>query len=200
MDEARKKGPPTDEEITKLSERFWSEVDLPPTARVVHAIVLDRGEEAKKVVQSIREQVLSAESPADFDKRARAAYAASGTSLKFTAEELPAFAPDGRIPNSPSSMDKAFAEGAFKLSRPGDTSIPVQSSFGWHVIRLIEMLPERRMPMETRRVAFAEEAYKMRSQEMLDAILKPLRATNEVTISPAAEELMRGVAIPKKEK
>lgn len=33
-------------------------------------------------------------------------------------------------------MDPAFAEAAFALKSPGDVAPPVQSEFGWHVIRL----------------------------------------------------------------
>ena len=35
-----------------------------------------------------------------------------------------------------SEMDPAFADAAFALAKPGDLSMPVLSSFGWHVVRL----------------------------------------------------------------
>lgn len=35
-----------------------------------------------------------------------------------------------------------FEEAAYKLKKPGDISKPVKTSFGWHIIRMEEVLPE----------------------------------------------------------
>ena len=47
--------------------------------------------------------------------------------------ELPPFGTGRMIPS--------FEESAFKLSKPGDISPPVQTPYGWHVIKLIERQP-----------------------------------------------------------
>ena len=35
-------------------------------------------------------------------------------------------------------MDQTFSDAAFKLTQPGQISDPVQTQFGWHIIRLVE--------------------------------------------------------------
>ncbi|GAA4044052.1 hypothetical protein GCM10022409_32670 [Hymenobacter glaciei] len=47
--------------------------------------------------------------------------------------ELPPFGTGRMIPS--------FEESAFKLQKPGDLSAPVQTPYGWHVIKLIEKQP-----------------------------------------------------------
>ena len=47
--------------------------------------------------------------------------------------ELPAFSTGRMIPS--------FEEAAFRLQKPGDLSAPVQTPYGWHIIRLTEKLP-----------------------------------------------------------
>jgi parvulin-like peptidyl-prolyl isomerase len=71
----------------------------------------------------------------------------------------------------------------------------VESGFGFHVIKLLQRVPEKRMPVETRRLAFAEEVYAMRAREHMGARLEALREANHVVVSPAAEQLMRTVKL-----
>ena len=47
--------------------------------------------------------------------------------------ELPPFSTGRMIPS--------FEEAAFKLQKPGDISAPVQTPYGWHIIRLVEKQP-----------------------------------------------------------
>lgn len=44
---------------------------------------------------------------------------------------------------SKSGYDPAFTEAVFALSQPGDISVPVKTVFGYHVIRLQEIIPAR---------------------------------------------------------
>jgi peptidyl-prolyl cis-trans isomerase C len=44
---------------------------------------------------------------------------------------------------APKQMDNAFAKAAFALAKVGDLSEPVESSYGWHIIRLDGRRPSR---------------------------------------------------------
>ena len=51
----------------------------------------------------------------------------------------------------PNKMDPAFSKAAFALKSAGDLSEPVQSSFGWHIIRLEGRRPPQDIPWEQAR-------------------------------------------------
>jgi peptidyl-prolyl cis-trans isomerase C len=56
-----------------------------------------------------------------------------------------------------SKMDPAFSKAAFALKNPGDLSEPVQSAFGWHIIRLEGRRPPEDLPWEqARRLIMAD--------------------------------------------
>lgn len=195
-EEAERRGPPTDEEVKRLSELHWAEVDRPPTVRVVHAIVLLPKDTA--LVASARaaadelQRAVAAASDDDFESTAKAF--PHDPQLEVRAEQLPAFADDGRVPEG-GRLDETFAKAAFALASPGATTGVVETVFGFHVIRLLERLPEQRMPMAERRIAFAEEVSMMRARELMEARLDALRAAHRVVVSPGAEELMRVVKL-----
>ena len=193
---AKRLGPPSNDEVERLSALHWTEVDRLSTVRVIHVIARakERAQdaEAREVAKKLHDAVLPASSAEDFETRARAVPHSPAIEVKV--ETLPAFASDGRIVRG-GQMDKAFAYAASALPAPGATSDVVESSFGWHVIRLIERLPEQRMPLDDRRTAFAEEALAMRGHDSATAVLKDVSARHPVEISPAAESLMQTVRI-----
>lgn len=198
LQEAKRRGAPTDDEVRMLSERHWAEVDRPPAVRVIHAIVMVpkdpvHVERARRLAEEIRTAVASAPGADAFEKSAKSV--PHGPELEVRVERLPAFTEDGWVTEGDGRMDEVFAKAAFAVSSIDGTSPVVETKrFGWHVIRLLERVPENRMPIEARRIAFTEEAYRIRAFEMLQARLKELRDENRVEISPAAEQLMRSVS------
>jgi len=199
---ARAKGPPTDEEVRRISDLHWQEVDRPPSARTVHVVVLvdrrdpaEKKERARTLAEQLRAEVLAAKDADEFLVKAKAA--PHPGDLKVQAEALPPVTADGWVSEGSGQMDPRFSRAANELASAGATSPVVESDFGFHVIRLVERVPERRMPLDARRVAFVDEAHSLRAQDEKQARLEALRAESPIVIAPGADELMRSLSATK---
>ncbi|GGE96829.1 peptidylprolyl isomerase [Hymenobacter cavernae] len=93
--------------------------------------------------------------------------------------ELPPFSTGRMIPS--------FEEAAFKLQKPGDLSSPVQTPYGWHIIKLIEKQPiptfEAMEPTLKNKVAKDS-----RSELNRTAFLKRIRTENQFTENKAGKD------------
>ncbi|SET79577.1 peptidylprolyl isomerase [Hymenobacter actinosclerus] len=93
--------------------------------------------------------------------------------------ELPAFSTGRMIPS--------FEEAAFKLQKPGDIAPPVQTPYGWHIIKLIEKQP---VPsFEAMEPTLKSKVSKdSRSELNRAAFLKRVRRENNFVELPAVKE------------
>jgi peptidyl-prolyl cis-trans isomerase C len=86
----------------------------------------------------------------------------------------------------PGKMDPAFSKTAFALKNAGDLSEPVQSSFGWHIIRLDGRRPPQDMPWEQARKVIMAELKQRHVIEARDARLNAIRNDPNMKINQAA--------------
>lgn len=86
----------------------------------------------------------------------------------------------------PGKMDPAFTKAAFALKNAGDLSEPVQSSFGWHIIRLDGRRPPQDMPWEQARKVIMTDLKQRHIIEARDARLNAIRNDPNLKINQAA--------------
>src|SRR4029453_8269052 len=87
-------------------------------------------------------------------------------------------------------MDPAFARAAFGLKKVGDVSEPVQSKFGWHVIRLDAREPAGTRPFDEVKNDLIQEARRAYIEERRKARIEELRNNPKPTVNNAAIDAM----------
>src|SRR5204863_7022404 len=119
-------------------------------------------EEASKLASDARAKIVAG---ADFNALA-----------KQISEDPSAQENSGRLGwFTPQRMDPAFSRAAFALKQPGDVSEPVQSTFGWHIIRLDERKAPRVRSFEEVQEEIVTELKKNFVNEQRDAMLNAVR-------------------------
>jgi peptidyl-prolyl cis-trans isomerase C len=76
---------------------------------------------------------------------------------------------------SEKEMDPAFGAAAFALAKPGDLSEPVQSQFGWHIIRLDGKRPATTKTYEEARASILAELKRRQVMEKRDDAIAAIR-------------------------
>jgi peptidyl-prolyl cis-trans isomerase C len=134
-------------------------------------------DEARKLAQAARARVAAG---ADFNAVAKevsedpSAATNSGTLGFFKREQ----------------MDAAFATAAFALKQPGALSEPVQSAFGWHVIRLDGRKPSAVRPFEEVRDEIVSELRTRYVGEQRDRVVGEVRGDPATTMD---EPMLEGI-------
>jgi peptidyl-prolyl cis-trans isomerase C len=174
--EAQGAGPPTDDELATITVQHAlvrRSPSLPPTR-------------ALELAGQIASAVASAEDAKDFEARARSV---AGAANWLRIESLPGFDLGGDSADG-MHFDEAFVAGAFALHRPGETSGVVETTFGWHVIRLVSREVPAGPVLEGRRSRLADAVVTTRARALVEATVAERLHTEAIEVSGAADALM----------
>jgi hypothetical protein len=194
--------PPTEEEVRRWTERKWSELDRPAAAQVCHAVAMlpkeasaEQQAQARAVANRIAEAVRGAESCDEFK---RLAEGVPRSDVQVRVEDLAPATADGRVVSPqwpPRTYDIDFSRAANALESPGEISPVTKSSFGFHVIYLVQRIPAQRVPYAKRLEAVREDVYRERGEASLKRLLDEQRRATTVRVERSSEELMRRVEV-----
>jgi peptidyl-prolyl cis-trans isomerase C len=217
--DAERKGPITDAELREATERHWLELDRPDAFRTVHAVVrLDAKADAsrRKLAADVADAIHRAVAPVTEMARSTpapptepgkpppedpivaafrlAAGTVSHQGLEVVVEALPPVSSDGRVVQPEGGrFDESFARAASALAARGDLSAPTTSSFGVHVILLLDKRPGHVVPAEERRALLGPEIFAGRARAAHEALRAELGAA--VGVDRSVDALLAEVPI-----
>lgn len=199
--EAQAQGAPTDDEIAVLTRERWVDLDRPSSARTTHALVMVKDAKEKARARVLADRIADATrasaNGAEFKKLAEAVPRGG---LLVRVEPLPPTTADGRAfdpadPTVKQRFDEDFARAANAIVRVGTNSPVVETKFGFHVIHLVERLPEKRVPIDQRRALLYDEIVAKRAALAEQRLLDGLRQTTPVRIDRSAVDLLSKVRV-----
>ncbi len=194
--DARAQGPPRDDEVELLTRERWIDLDRPSSVRTTHAIVLVNEPSEKARARALANRIADATRAATSgDEFKKLAEAVPPGDLKVRVESLSPTTADGRAfePNDPSKLqqfDENFARAANAIAKVGTNSGVTESRFGFHVIHLVERLPEKRVPIDERRKLLNEDIVVKRAALAEQRMIDDLRRTTPVQVDRSAVDLM----------
>ena len=201
---ARRKGPPSDEELRKLRDERWMDFDRPVSVRTAHAVVIVKSPDQDAAAKAVAERIAAAtQGVSDPQKFWELANAVDAGSLDKSIEGLPLVTEDGRVVflepadprrQRPQRFDLDFARAAHAIPTVGGHSGVVKSAFGYHVILLLERVAPQRYELSSLRGRLASEVYDQRSGQLLSELLARLERETRVERARNVEELTASVA------
>jgi peptidyl-prolyl cis-trans isomerase C len=164
----------TDQAAKTFYDQNQAKMKQPERLRMRHILirVAENATEADKQKAREKADALLARIKAgeDFAKLARENSEDPGS--KANGGELP---PMGRGETVP-----PFEQAAFALQKPNDVSPVVQSQFGFHIIQLIERLPESQVPFEQAKGRILQMLRQQQAEKQLQAQIQALKAKGKV--------------------
>ena len=224
LDEAKRRGPPTDAEVEDKTTKYWTRVARPAAAVVGNAVVLvpagsteETWAKAERVASRIAAEMAKVAKPLgeaqatyDFEQAVlyeptgslgevlKQAKEVDGEGLKIVAESSPPFAADSltvtKVKQERQSFDETFVAKASQ-ARPGEVLAPFRTSFGVHVVVGVAQIPAEELDLEARRARFADEIYSDRTRTLTNELLASLREQHRVEIDRAADAAVAEIRV-----
>ncbi len=191
LDDIAKSITPSEEEIRNYYEEQKQAYTTPEERRIRHILIAttpeSTAEEKQKALEKAREIKQQLEQGADFAELAKQFSEDPGSKdkggdLGFVRRGL---------------MEKNFEEAAFSLPK-GAISEPVETPFGYHIIQVTEIKPEKIKPFEAVKKDILKEVQKLKAEDQfyqLGEQLAQLAYENPQSLEPAAQAM--GLSIQK---
>lgn len=152
----------SDEEIKKYYDEHKAEFVVPESIRASHILVASE-DKAKEIVKEIKDGKITFEA---------AAVEYSSCPSKEASGDLGFFGKGQMVPE--------FENAAFALKKDGDMSDPVQSQFGWHIIRLTERKDSTQKPLDEVKEQIQQIIAGERQRKVYEDKLAELKKTYKV--------------------
>jgi hypothetical protein len=182
-------GPATAKELAELRRQRWVEVDRPVSVAPVHAVVLVKKAKTQAAAQALAEKLHEAtRGLSDPQKFAQKARSIKAKGLEARVEALAHVTADGRVVHfeegtrkgAPNRFDPAFAAAANAIEQEGEISPVVESSYGYHVILLVERVDAQRYTDAQLRNLASTDIYRGRAERRLQGLESELRKQTHV--------------------
>lgn len=151
--EQKAKSMASDEQLKSLYQQKTDAAKGQEEVKARH-ILVDKEEDAKKIAEQLKKG-------GDFDKLAKEKSTDKGSGAN--GGELGWFTKDKMVPE--------FADAAFKLKK-GEVSAPVQSQFGWHLIKVEDRRPIKLPSFDEMKESLKAEATNKAVESYVEGLLK----------------------------
>jgi hypothetical protein len=138
---------------------------------------------AKAFIQDVIGQMRTA---SDLDAFCRQQMKRGTAQFSVTCEKIPAV-------DRASPFVKPYLDALFSTAAPGMVPEPVRTVFGWHAIRVTEILPAESVPYEKAAEQLRGELLTERRKARVDALIAELRKAYPVQIADNAAATMAGL-------
>jgi parvulin-like peptidyl-prolyl isomerase len=191
-DEALAKGPFTDEEIAGPLSSYWLELDRPEKRTIVHALIKREVAGAEALARTLQKELSLANGP---DAAAsEAAFTAHAKQFKVTPQvhvEKFAIVADGRVAAlNGGSVLEPFTKGTFAIPEVLGTSDVVETTYGFHVIRLLGREPPLQATREQKIERMKPDLIGARVRTVQEELLNRLRSQTTIAILATDNDLL----------